>query len=270
MIHGISDSLVSIEHSHEIFKNLIKSPCKKLLEVEGEHNDCRDNKDLSIIRDFIMHFSYDPLIMKEHKRRLAIKNLHLNYTEKLGINIDSIINNFKRNVKNDIKREKREMNNFKIKTQKIKEKSDIRSRSDDKKSKYSSKDNILKRSISLAIKENQILKADKKTNIQIKNNSSNKRNSNSIYQNKIDIKNQMLDFSIINLNDLDLNYSFKHNLNHTNRLRSNRNNLLGNILNIETSVKSSQIKFTNIDKSSLKKKSKCDSLMDNSEIVNNK
>jgi pimeloyl-ACP methyl ester carboxylesterase len=99
MIHGIQDSLVPVEHSRIIFDNLPKNTYKKLLEVEGEHNDCRSNSDINIIRDFIMQFAYDSLVIKEHKRRLNIKNAHLNYNHKNGININSIITDFRRSIK---------------------------------------------------------------------------------------------------------------------------------------------------------------------------
>ena len=96
IIHGLQDSLVNAEHSRIIYNNLHRNTYKKLLEVEGEHNDCRSQSDVNNIRDFIMQFAYDSLVIKEHKRRLNIKNAHLNYTTKYGININSVISNFRK------------------------------------------------------------------------------------------------------------------------------------------------------------------------------
>lgn len=106
IIHGLQDSLVNAEHSRIIYNNLHRNTYKKLLEVEGEHNDCRSQSDVNNIRDFIMQFAYDSLVIKEHKRRLNIKNAHLNYTTKYGININSVISNFRNSIKKSTIKEK--------------------------------------------------------------------------------------------------------------------------------------------------------------------
>lgn len=75
LIHGVSDSLVPVSHSSRIYKK-IPTSYKKLLEVKGDHNDQRSNSDIILIRDFITNFTYDPIVLKEYKRRLLIKNIH--------------------------------------------------------------------------------------------------------------------------------------------------------------------------------------------------
>jgi predicted esterase len=49
MIHGKSDSLVPVTHSQEIIKFFHHKTIKKLLEVEGDHNDYRDSSDVNIV-----------------------------------------------------------------------------------------------------------------------------------------------------------------------------------------------------------------------------
>lgn len=118
IIHGLQDSLVGIDHSRTIMNNLHKNTYKKMLEVDGEHNDCRSAQDTELIRDFIMQFAYDGMVLKEHKRRLMLKNIHLNYTNKYGININSVISNFRNNIKENLKNEKiRKMNNLNVHSQ---------------------------------------------------------------------------------------------------------------------------------------------------------
>jgi pimeloyl-ACP methyl ester carboxylesterase len=116
ILHGTQDSLVKYEHSQTIYNNLPKNTYKKLLLSQGEHNDCRSSNDVMLIREFIMQFAYDALILKEHYRRLSIKNARINFHNKHGLNINSVLLNFKNNVKNSIKEETKErrLNNFNV------------------------------------------------------------------------------------------------------------------------------------------------------------
>lgn len=91
IIHGKSDSLVPISHSNRIYKHIPSKTYKKLLEVDGVHNSSRSSADIITIRNFIMQFSYDPIVLKEHKRRMLIKTAHSKYINKKGINIQQII-----------------------------------------------------------------------------------------------------------------------------------------------------------------------------------
>ena len=99
LIHGKLDSLVPVHHSTRIFNSISDKTIKKLLEVDGEHNSSRSTKDVAVLRDFIMQFSYDPIVLKEHKRRLLIKNVHNKYILTKGINVNQIISRAKENVK---------------------------------------------------------------------------------------------------------------------------------------------------------------------------
>lgn len=65
--------------------------------MDGYHNDTRPLQSVNTIRDFIMQYSYDALILKEHRRRLNIKNAHLNFNAKYSIDINSIVENFRVN-----------------------------------------------------------------------------------------------------------------------------------------------------------------------------
>lgn len=107
LIHGKSDSLVPIDHSRRIYKNIPSKTYKKLLEVDGEHNSTRSNHDVIVIRDFIMQFSYDPIVLKEHKRRMLIKTAHSKYLVRNGINLQQLINKakeaFKEKERNSVK-----------------------------------------------------------------------------------------------------------------------------------------------------------------------
>lgn len=363
IIHGLQDSLVGIDHSREIFKNLPKNTYKKLLEVEGDHNDCRAQQDVNIIRDFIMQFAYDSLVIKEHKRRLNIKNAHLNYTAKYGININMIINNFRNSIKSqmingtcglngiNIQAEKRKMNNFNIigqmKKKKIISRTDetkpldkIRSKSSDTidsidvlSSKHK-KENMTRRNFKRNSSNNNKFKKSEDFNTNIKmikyhdygltNQNSNQNiisyklndkiddncsnsSKNKLYgyedfeKDKISIDSSVVSIKNINPyvgtdNSLSLNQneqqmntcininpskensnplnesqaqidnmlgnrnnltfsSFPSTAINRNRLRSERNNILGGILGCEVRVKSDQITFTNLDKSSIRKKS---------------
>lgn len=101
LIHGKSDELVDISHSREIYSNINKNTYKLLLEVEGFHNDTRPTQSVNTIRDFIMQYSYDALILKEHRRRLNIKNAHLNFKVKYSLDINSIVDNFRQTQQNN-------------------------------------------------------------------------------------------------------------------------------------------------------------------------
>jgi pimeloyl-ACP methyl ester carboxylesterase len=353
MIHGKQDSLVSVEHSKIIFEKLHKNTYKKLLEVEGEHNDCRSQEDVKIIRDFIMQFAYDSLVIKEHKRRLNIKNAHLNYTTKYGININSVITNFRNTIKSQsikdannssINRDqKRKMNNFNIygqikknnicisddrnfneideqvgreenKNLTIISKEKIRSKSTDTMddellaSKYKKENlNGLKAKIfnrgssnrnNRKFKKNENLATNNynikiikyheyshntidKEGIKIKSpNKKEEINVNTINFN-FDGKNPIAEVSDdLNKSNLNINNPLNPlnesqlqidnisgnryvnfntfpslNSNNKNKLRNERNNILGGILGCEVRVKSDQITFTNLDKSSIRKKS---------------
>ncbi len=68
-----------------------------------------------------MQFGYDPLILRDHKRRLTIRNLHFNHLIKHGINLNSVINNFQNSMQESLKNEKiltRKLNNFQVKDKK--------------------------------------------------------------------------------------------------------------------------------------------------------
>ena len=73
-----------------------------LLEVDGLHNDSRPNQTIKTIRDFMMQYSYDSLFLKEHRRRLNIKNAQLSFNAKYGIDISSIVENFSKTLEWDI------------------------------------------------------------------------------------------------------------------------------------------------------------------------
>jgi pimeloyl-ACP methyl ester carboxylesterase len=342
LIHGQQDSLVGIDHSRKIFENLNKNTYKKLLEVEGEHNDCRSASDVNTIRDFIMQFAYDSLIIKEHKRRLNIKNAHLNYTSKNGININMVISNFKNSIKSqnmlnssNSKQEKRKMNNFNIHgqikkhklqaTEDLASKDKVRSRSTDtidsdilsskhkkenmpkkqKKRDNSNSNNICKfkkkenfnsnnikmikyheytlqtdesnndkqmkekieesdqdknndRSIINPNKDKGILLCEPNENVYYDCNSL--KSMNSLHNSCINPSSNPLNESQIQIDNLTTNRnnltfnSFPVNLTNKNRLRNERNNILGGILECEVRVKSDQITFTNVDKSSIRKR----------------
>lgn len=66
------------------------------------HNDTRPPKSVNTIRDFLMQYSYDSLVLKEHKRRLNIKNAHFNFNAKHGIDINSIVDNFRNSHENSL------------------------------------------------------------------------------------------------------------------------------------------------------------------------
>ena len=102
MIHGKEDELVNISHSREIYKKINPNTYKILLEVDGLHNDSRPEKCLNTIRDFIMQYSYDSLVLKEHRRRLNIKNAHLSFNAKYSIDNKSIVDNFRLSHLNEI------------------------------------------------------------------------------------------------------------------------------------------------------------------------
>ena len=95
MIHGLQDSLVHFNNSREIYNNLNKNIYKKLIEVEGEHNDCRSKKDHHIIRDFIIQFAYDISIINEYKRRMNTLNAQYAFAHKNGIRISKVIRKMK-------------------------------------------------------------------------------------------------------------------------------------------------------------------------------
>ena len=66
-----------------------------------------------------MQFGYDPLILRDHKRRLTIRNLHFNHLIKHGINLNYVINNFQSTMQENLKKEKekiltRRLNNFQM------------------------------------------------------------------------------------------------------------------------------------------------------------
>ncbi len=116
IMHGTEDSLVKFEHSQIIYNSLPKNTFKKLILSPGEHNDCRSSQDVMLVREFMMQFAYDQLVLKEHYRRLSIKNARINFHNKYGLNINSVLLNFKNNVKNSIKEETKErrLNNFNV------------------------------------------------------------------------------------------------------------------------------------------------------------
>lgn len=115
LIHGKEDELVNISHSRDIFKNIHRHTHKILLEVDGMHNDSRPQKSINTIRDFMFQYSYDALIVKEHRRRLNIKNAQINYNMKNRIDINSIVESFRNNQKKEIKKYLIYENNDKIK-----------------------------------------------------------------------------------------------------------------------------------------------------------
>jgi hypothetical protein len=114
MIHGKSDGLVGINHSREIINNFHHKTIKKLLEVDGDHNDYRSVSDVNLIKEFIKQFSYDPLVLKEYKRRLLIQNSHNNFTEKNGIDLNFVLSAFKNTMKDSKKPMQRSINNFNL------------------------------------------------------------------------------------------------------------------------------------------------------------
>lgn len=119
MIHGKSDGLVGINHSREVVNNFHHKTIKKLLEVEGDHNDYRSASDVNLIKEFIKQFSYDPLVLKEYKRRQLIQNSHNNFTEKNGIDLNFVLSAFKNTMKDNKKPFHRSINNFNL-MQKVK------------------------------------------------------------------------------------------------------------------------------------------------------
>ena len=114
MIHGKSDGLVNVHHSRDIFGNFHHKTIKKLLEVEGDHNDYRSSSDINLIKEFIKQFSYDPLVLKEYKRRQLIQTSHNNFTEKNGIDFNFVLSAFKNSMKDSKKPFQRVINNFNL------------------------------------------------------------------------------------------------------------------------------------------------------------
>jgi hypothetical protein len=186
-----------------------------------------------------MHFSYDPLILKEHKRRLKIKNAHLEYELINSINVDNIIKSFQKNIKKEIKQEKRKLNNFILK----RTKDGIRSKSQENRKLKEIPKKEKRNSVVVCIKP----KFELNRTVTLTDEFINRKSISMLNKNK-------LDFSLISPNDINfLNISFNQENSSNTSLRSERNNLLSGILNIETNVKSSQIKFTDIDKSTFRK-----------------
>jgi hypothetical protein len=218
LVHGKQDSLIPIEQSREIYNNLENCIYKKLIEVEGDHNDCRDNRDINTIRDFILQFSYDSFILKEHRRRLRIKNAHLAHFEKYGLNINSIIKNFKLNMKEEIKKEKFVLNNLNLKKG-----SKRRSRSL-LFTNYNTNERVKKRSSSNG---NRRIKLDTE-----------KSNKITLTENNRDSL----------FNDV-LNYGFcEKSKNNKTTLRSDRNYMISSMVNPNLRIRSSMVVITHLDK----------------------
>jgi hypothetical protein len=114
MIHGKGDALVGINHSREIINNFHQKTIKKLLEADGDHNDYRSSTDVNLIKEFIRQFSYDPLVLKEYKRRQLIQNTHNNFAEKNGLDFSFILSAFKNTMKDSKKPFQRSINNFNL------------------------------------------------------------------------------------------------------------------------------------------------------------
>lgn len=112
MIHGLQDSLVHFNNSREIYNNLNSNVYKKLLEIEGEHNDCRSKSDHQMVRDFIIQFAYDVSIINEYKRRMNTLNAQYAFAQQNGIRINKVIKTMK--IKFDLMRKKK-LNNFNLK-----------------------------------------------------------------------------------------------------------------------------------------------------------
>lgn len=298
IIHASNDKLIPVEHSRQIIKAIPSTTFKRMIEVDGDHNSSRNQNDINLIREFILQFSYDPIILKEHKRRLLIKSAHKKYLVKNGININHLINKVKENLKaNMAERESISPS-----------KSPMR---DPQKSKYEEEDRILKnftirpkvRSDSASDKHSFTAEKERKhrrnlsksSSVSSGYNSDNNigstakgklminmndfENSNlSIPSPKINKKNMFhtpiglksdsnkdLSEDIEKKDDLEMSSTFSNSVliggveyvpkgysNSKNILRSERFNVLSSIMDCGGRIMSSQIKFSDIDKSNFK------------------
>ena len=276
MIHGKSDALVGINHSRDIFNNFHHKTIKKLLEVEGDHNDYRSASDVNLIKEFIKQFSYDPLVLKEFKRRQLIQNSHNNFSEKNGYDINFVLSAFKNSMKDSKTPYKRSINNFnllqnKTKQKKIDENRKLRSKSNDTNLENlpeTKKDrNVSKPQKEVKNRNKSTNKADiydlnnihqiklKKFNKDTELNSNNVQintnyaNDNNIIKEENDVKN--MENSVMKDS---LNFSFSTDTsNKHNKLRTERNNILGGILGCDMRIKMNQIKINTLDKSTFRK-----------------
>jgi hypothetical protein len=203
-----------------------------------------------------MQFTYDLVILKEHRRRLKIKNAQIAHIQKVGKNINSIIRNFKVSVREEIKKERKfKLNNFNVISKLKGNKAyGIRSKSV----------SIINASGSEAIFSNETRR--KSTNL-CKNFSLNKEdklvltphedfNLSHILPYKKSKTCYKKNVSLLKPNEVDkLNHTdfFKPD-NEKPSLRSNRNTRLSNIINPDIRIRSSQVVITHIDMSSLKGK----------------
>ena len=275
MIHGKSDALVGINHSRDIFNNFHHKTIKKLLEVDGDHNDYRSASDVNLIKEFIKQFSYDPLVLKEFKRRQLIQSSHNNFTEKNGIDINFVLSAFKNSTKDGKTPFKRSINNFnllqnKSKKNNVDENRKLRSKSND----------INLENLPDTKKDRNVSKPQK--DLKTRNKSTNKAgiyDSNNIHQIKLkkfkdveynsnnvkiksafnndynSIKDEKQEKNSENSMIKDsFNFSFSTDThNKHNKLRTERNNILGGILGCDMRIKSDQIKINTLDKSTFRK-----------------
>lgn len=260
IIHGKQDCFVSIEHSREIYKNISDKVYKKIIEVNGGHNDERGNDVSKVVKEFIINYGYEPTIVKEYKRRMKLNQSTINYVGRYNIKIDEIVKGIKR---------KRKFNNFNFKDRlrnnsRSKEKKSSTLITMKKRYKTFHKKNTKEQFESKFNYDNFItdeINMNKYQTEQI-NQVSCTLDNKTIIPNRIKIKNNAQLTKTQNEIDYILEvYKMNKGYNDTNkeqtqknRIRSNRLNTLSSIFECDVRIKSSEISFNSIDKQSLQSK----------------
>lgn len=257
IIHGKQDCFVSIEHSREIYKNISDKVYKKMIEVNGGHNDERGSDVSKVVKEFIINYGYDPTIVKEYKRRMKLNQTTINYIGRHNIKIDDIVKGIKRKRRfNNFNFKDRSRNNSSSKEQKcttiIKKK---RCKTYNKK--YTKEQFELKYNYDNFITDE--INVSKYQTEQI-NQSGFSLENNTKLPNIIKITNN--DNQTKTQNEIDYALEvYKMNKGHNkdnntlkNKIRSNRLNTLSSIFECDVRIKSSEISFNSIDRKSFKSK----------------
>lgn len=264
LIHGKQDAFVPIEHGRTIYKNISTKICKKMLEVEGGHNDERGNDVIEVVREFILNFAYDPMVLKEYKRRMKLKQSHLLYVGKNKINVEETIKIRRKQKINNFNFKDKTRNNSnskdKIKFQKIKRKKRAKTpKLQSTKQKFEQLynydvfildevDNDLAKCYQTEKPKPRKINKQEVGNkiINVNNISSISTSENKLNKSQIEID-QLANIGTSCKKFNDSNYT-------KNKIRSNRLNHLGQIFDCEVRVRSSEIIFKNVDKQSLRMK----------------
>lgn len=270
IIHGNEDSLINIEHSREIYKNLHKNTYKKLLEAPGEHNDVRSPNDIDTIKDFLMKFSYDPTILVEHQRRLKLRKIKLEDWDKFSMSMGSLMENHKNN---------RKMKNFDLNINNSKKNTPscikiiTRSKSNDNKTirheelkVFSNKEDVIKRqsrrrykseinlkNILSHINESFTGKENDSADLDMKFTERNSKFSEMFERLK---RNKGFSFEPLNENQIKIDLLtnlFRGELQENNKIRNDRLNNLGHILSPNVRISAENFLILDIDKKIAKK-----------------